>query len=155
LDTKFSFSDTSHGPRTANITNRHVGDLGNLTADSNGTVSVNITDSIIQLYNITQSIINRTIIIHAMSDDGGTTGVNDSAVTGYDIGISFSINFISCLNRNAGARIFCGLIKLVSDTTASTTMMNTTTTTPSMAIFNTKPTVSIVFMAIIFGYIFI
>lgn len=76
------FSDVSHGPPTANITSRHVGDLGNITANATGAVYVNITDSIIQLYNITQSIINRTIVVHAMYDDGGSTGLNDSAITG-------------------------------------------------------------------------
>ncbi len=34
--------DTGHGPRTADIGNRHVGDLGNLTTDANGMVNVDI-----------------------------------------------------------------------------------------------------------------
>ncbi len=77
-----SFSDVSHGPPTANITGRHVGDLGNITTDENGTAYINITDSIIQLYNTTQSIINRTFVVHAMLDDGGHTGIGDSNTTG-------------------------------------------------------------------------
>lgn len=77
-----SFSDTSHGPLSANITSRHVGDLGNITASADGTIYVNITDSIIQLYNTTQSILNRTFIIHSMLDDGGMTGVGESNTTG-------------------------------------------------------------------------
>jgi Cu-Zn family superoxide dismutase len=66
---------------------RHVGDLGNITTDANGTVTVNIVDSIIQFYNTTQSIADRTIIVHLMPDDGG--GVGESNVTGYDFMVSF------------------------------------------------------------------
>jgi len=77
-----SFSDVSHGPRTANISNRHVADLGNITVNATGEVYVNITDIIIQLYNITQSIINRTIVVHAMFDDGGSVNNSASAITG-------------------------------------------------------------------------
>lgn len=73
-----------HGPREAGITQRHVGDLGNITTDASGSVNVDITDSIIQLYNETQSIVNRTIVVHRMSDDGGQGGFTDSTTTGYD-----------------------------------------------------------------------
>jgi Cu-Zn family superoxide dismutase len=62
---------------------RHVGDLGNITTDTNGMVYVNITDIIIQFYNTTQSIAGLTIIVHQMFDDGGT-GTGDSSITGYD-----------------------------------------------------------------------
>jgi Cu-Zn family superoxide dismutase len=75
--------DTKHGPITADIMNRHVGDLGNVTSDSSGTININIQDSIIQLYNKTQSIFNRTIVLHAMRDDGGMGGFPDSNTTGY------------------------------------------------------------------------
>lgn len=82
---KFSFAlDTTHGPRTANITSRHVGDLGNITTDANGKVTLAISDSIIQLYNATQSILNRTIVIHLSRDDGGMGGFTDSHTTGYE-----------------------------------------------------------------------
>ncbi len=62
--------------------NRHVGDLGNITTDANGKVIINISDIIIQFYNSTQSIAGRTIVVHAMSDDGGMTGMGDSTTTG-------------------------------------------------------------------------
>lgn len=77
-----SSSDTTHGPRSALIANRHVGDLGNLTTDANGAVAIDFTDGIIQLYNATQSIMNRTAIVHLMRDDGGMGGFSDSAATG-------------------------------------------------------------------------
>lgn len=82
---KFTYLDTGHGPREANITSRHVGDLGNLMTNGNGVININISDMIIQLYNSTQSILNRTIILHAMPDDGGNTGVDMSNTTGYDL----------------------------------------------------------------------
>ncbi|CAF1329761.1 unnamed protein product [Rotaria sordida] len=86
---------TTHGSITADIMNRHVGDLGNVTSANDGTININIQDSIIQLYNATQSIVNRTIVLHAMRDDGGMGGFSDSSTTG-----------------NAGARIACGNIML-------------------------------------------
>lgn len=76
------YLDTSHGPRTPDIWNRHVGDLGNITTDENGTVAVAIQDNIIQFYNVTQSIADRTIVVHLMYDDGGF-GTGDSSTTGY------------------------------------------------------------------------
>jgi Cu-Zn family superoxide dismutase len=76
--------DTLHGPPTANITNRHVGDLGNLTTDANGLAIIEMEDRIIQLYNGTQSILNRTVIVHLFRDDGGESGAPDSNTTGYD-----------------------------------------------------------------------
>jgi hypothetical protein len=39
-------------------------------------------DSIIQLYNDTQSILNRTVVIHLLRDDGGEGGAFDSNTTG-------------------------------------------------------------------------
>jgi hypothetical protein len=41
-------------------------------------------DWIIQLYNATQSIIDRTVIVHRHRDDGGVGGFEDSHTTGYD-----------------------------------------------------------------------
>jgi Cu/Zn superoxide dismutase len=50
--------------------------------DTTGSVAVNISDSIIQFYNRTQDIGNRTVIVHAMSDDLGTGGIPASNTTG-------------------------------------------------------------------------
>ena len=73
---------TTHGGRVPDIMARHVGDLGNLMTDATGSVAVNISDSIIQFYNATQYIGNRTIIVHAMADDLGMGGVPASSTTG-------------------------------------------------------------------------
>ncbi|CAF1490510.1 unnamed protein product [Rotaria sordida] len=91
----FNPYNTTHGPITANIKNRHVGDLGNVISDQAGKININIKDSIIKLYNGKQSIVNRCIVLHAMRDDGGKGGLPDSTTTG-----------------NSGARIACGNIVL-------------------------------------------
>lgn len=85
----FKLKDTPHGPPTANISARHVGDLGNLTTNDNGTIIMDLADSIIQLFhNTPQFIANRTLVLHAMRDDGGTGGFPDSNSTGYSFHIS-------------------------------------------------------------------
>ncbi len=67
-----------------------------------------------------------------MRDDGGMGGFSDSHTTGYEFVIFLiKISFIYYLNRNAGARILCGLIKSNA--------------------FNIKPTIFVVFMTIIIG----
>lgn len=78
----FFLVDIPHGPRIPDITRRHVGDLGNVTADDQGSISISIEDAIIQLYNITQSILNRTAVVHLVRDDGGAGGFPDSNSTG-------------------------------------------------------------------------
>ena len=47
---------------------RHVGDLGNLKADSTGNASYKRTDDVISL-NGRNSIIGRSLIVHAKPDD--------------------------------------------------------------------------------------
>ncbi|CAF1588863.1 unnamed protein product, partial [Didymodactylos carnosus] len=86
-----------HGAKNDTIDHRHVGDLGNIQVDGSGSATISLTDTIIQLYNQTQSIINRTIIIHQDVDDLGLGGSPLSNTTG-----------------NAGARLACGVIRLTS-----------------------------------------
>ncbi|CAF4227238.1 unnamed protein product [Rotaria magnacalcarata] len=105
---------TLHGPREADLGNRHVGDLGNLTANDNGIIIIELTDSIIDLYNATRSVANRTIVLHAMRDDGGKGGFPDSNTTG-----------------DAGPRIACGVISLAmieSDTNSQSPKISTMVT---------------------------
>jgi Cu-Zn family superoxide dismutase len=59
---------------------RHVGDLGNITANRSGKATIKITDSDIQL-NGPHSIIGRSIIVHAKEDD-----LKDIASAGARIG---------------------------------------------------------------------
>ncbi|CAF0944884.1 unnamed protein product [Didymodactylos carnosus] len=71
-----------HGGPDDTIDQRHVGDLGNIHSNEFGTAYVLINDSIIQLANQTQSILNRTIIVHRDVDDLGRGGQVDSNTTG-------------------------------------------------------------------------
>lgn len=72
--------------------NRHVGDLGNVTAGDNGVAKVHISDSIISLCG-EHSIIGRSVVVHADPDDLGKGGHELSKTTG-----------------NAGARLACGVV---------------------------------------------
>lgn len=86
----FNPDKKEHGAPNADI--RHVGDLGNIDADANGSAKINITDSLISLHG-TNSIIGRTVVVHADIDDLGLGGHELSKTTG-----------------NAGGRIGCGVI---------------------------------------------
>jgi len=74
---------------------RHVGDMGNVQTNANGTSKGEITDGLIKLYGAT-SVIGRAIVIHSGTDDLGMGGNSGSMTTG-----------------NAGGRMACGNIVLV------------------------------------------
>ncbi|CAD7080938.1 unnamed protein product [Hermetia illucens] len=79
-----------HGAPDAAV--RHVGDLGNVEAGSDGKAKVSITDKIISLQGA-NNIIGRTLVVHEDVDDLGLGGHELSKTTG-----------------NAGARLGCGVI---------------------------------------------
>ncbi|KAK6636799.1 hypothetical protein RUM43_010462 [Polyplax serrata] len=79
-----------HGGPDAAV--RHVGDLGNIEANSSGAASVKISDKMMSLTG-PYSIIGRTLVVHADPDDLGNGGHELSKTTG-----------------NAGARVACGVI---------------------------------------------
>jgi len=72
---------------------RHVGDLGNLSTNSQGTANYQIRDDVIKLRGSKENIIGRGLIIHADEDDCGLGGFEDSLQTGH-----------------AGERIACAVI---------------------------------------------
>lgn len=80
----------NHGGR--DLYERHVGDLGNITADSDGNAIFSFEDSLIKLRGPI-SIIGRSVVVHADPDDLGKGGNEASLTTG-----------------NSGKRIACGVI---------------------------------------------
>ncbi|ALC44136.1 Sod [Drosophila busckii] len=86
----FNPQGKEHGAPTDE--NRHLGDLGNITATGDGPTAVDICDCKITLFGA-NSIIGRTVVVHADPDDLGKGGHELSKTTG-----------------NAGARIGCGVI---------------------------------------------
>ncbi|GAM29427.1 hypothetical protein SAMD00019534_126030 [Acytostelium subglobosum LB1] len=82
----------AHGAPTADI--RHAGDLGNIVSGDDNVANSTLTDKIITLFG-ENSIVGRTMIVHADKDDFGLGGFEDSLTTGH-----------------AGARLACGVIGL-------------------------------------------
>lgn len=83
------FSKTHGGPEDEE---RHVGDLGNVTAGGDGKAKIDVKDNKISLLG-PLSVIGRTMVVHADPDDLGKGGHELSKTTG-----------------NAGARVACGVI---------------------------------------------
>lgn len=81
-----------HGGPGDSRKNRHVGDLGNLTADSKGIVDTILVDNLIKLRG-KYSVMGRSFVLHADEDDLGRGDNDESLITG-----------------NSGVRIACGII---------------------------------------------
>jgi Cu-Zn family superoxide dismutase len=71
---------------------RHVGDLGNFKTDGQGNSEGSVTDKFIKLIG-PESVLGRTVVVHAGTDDLGKGEGEESKKTG-----------------NAGARPACGVI---------------------------------------------
>ncbi|EXJ75611.1 superoxide dismutase [Cladophialophora psammophila CBS 110553] len=71
---------------------RHVGDLGNIKTDAQGNSKGSVSDSFVKLIG-EHSVLGRTIVVHAGTDDLGKGGNEESKKTG-----------------NAGPRPACGVI---------------------------------------------
>jgi len=80
----FNPENTKHG--APSDTERHVGDLGNITADQTGRAELIMVDDMIS-FSGEHSIIGRAIVVHAGEDD-----------------------FTSQPTGNVGARVACGII---------------------------------------------
>lgn len=74
-----------HGDQSAAAGARHVGDLGNLTADAQGNATIDLTDAMLMLHGANQ-IVGKAVVVHAKADDFGQP------------------------SGNAGGRIACGVI---------------------------------------------
>lgn len=85
---------THGGPKEEN---RHVGDMGNVTADDSGVAKINFSDHMIAICGA-HSVIGRSLVVHQLEDDLGK-GVGDKEEESKKTG-------------NAGARLACGIIGL-------------------------------------------
>ena len=83
------FNQTHGGP---NDKKRHVGDLGNILANSKGIAKFEIIDKLVKLSG-PYSVMGRSIVVHDKEDDLGKGGNPESLKTG-----------------NAGSRLACGII---------------------------------------------
>ena len=72
----------------------HVGDLGNITADNDGTASFSMQANRVELIG-ERSVVGRGLVVHSDQDDLGQGGDEESLKTG-----------------NAGDRLACGVITL-------------------------------------------
>ncbi|KAI9884063.1 MAG: hypothetical protein M1823_004153 [Watsoniomyces obsoletus] len=75
---------------------RHVGDLGNISTDAQGNAQGTVEDRLIKLIG-PESVLGRTIVLHAGTDDLGRGGTEESKKTG-----------------NAGPRPACGVIGIAA-----------------------------------------
>jgi superoxide dismutase, Cu-Zn family len=92
----FNPYNQTHGGRNDSI--RHVGDLGNLEADSEGKVIIQFIDNMIKLRGDEANIIGRGLIVHADPDDCGKGLFPDSKTTGH-----------------SGKRIACAIIGIAQN----------------------------------------
>ncbi|GAD95400.1 superoxide dismutase [Cu-Zn] [Paecilomyces variotii No. 5] len=84
----------THGAPTDDV--RHVGDLGNVKTDAEGNAVGSVQDKLIKVIGA-ESILGRTVVVHAGTDDLGRGGNEESKKTG-----------------NAGARPACGVIGIAA-----------------------------------------
>jgi len=90
---------------------RHNGDLGNVNFTKGNSIQVSFSDSVIQLTG-DYSILGRTLVLHAGTDDYGMDGTNnESALTG-DAGARFACGIIG--NVNNFNQLRCGADKLTN-----------------------------------------
>ncbi|XP_011267952.3 superoxide dismutase [Cu-Zn], chloroplastic [Camponotus floridanus] len=108
----FNPENVTHGAPEDTV--RHVGDLGNIQANSQGEAAVNITDNIISLSG-PNNILGRSMVVHSDEDDLGKGNHTLSSTTG-----------------NSGSRWACGVIGVQSPTES---WNSGSFTTPNASIF--------------------
>ncbi|KAL9012888.1 MAG: hypothetical protein Q9173_002378 [Seirophora scorigena] len=90
----FNPHSKEHGAPSDDV--RHVGDLGNFETDGQGNSKGSVSDKLIKLIG-PESVLGRTIVVHAGTDDLGKGGHEQSKTTG-----------------NAGGRPACGVIGIAA-----------------------------------------
>ncbi len=82
------FNPTKKHHGSPDSLDRHVGDLGNITAEANGRAHYDRTDKVIDL-NGKDSIVGHSVVVHEKADD-----------------------FVTQPTGNSGARVACGVISV-------------------------------------------
>ena len=100
----FNPLNTEHGDINDDKYNRHIGDLGNIYADSDGNVNITLYDKLIKLDG-EFNIIGRSVVIHADKDDLGIGGLDEQGKIK-----DMDIHEESLKTGNAGKRVACGVI---------------------------------------------
>jgi len=91
---------------------RHVGGLGNISVDGTGKSSGSMKDRLVKLFGPT-TVVGRSVMVHADEDDLGLGDNSKANEPGPP-----QNGFVSKITGNAGARIACGEIVLVSATSS-------------------------------------
>jgi Cu-Zn family superoxide dismutase len=91
---------------------RHLGGLGNIKVDANGKAKGSLKDSLVKLFGPT-TCVGRPMLLHADEDDLGLGDNSKANEPGPP-----QNGFVSKITGNAGARIACGEIVLLSDTSS-------------------------------------
>jgi Cu-Zn family superoxide dismutase len=86
------FNPTNKPHAGPDATERHEGDMGNIEADASGNAKLDYVDHHISLTNDEQSVIGRSVVVHAKADDLKSQPAGDS-----------------------GARIACGVIGIAKN----------------------------------------
>ena len=101
LCSHFNPTKSVHGGR--NSEERHLGDLGNVTADENGNVETTIYDKMLRITG-DFGIVGRSVVLHADEDDLGKGGIKNGEI------VDEEKHEESLKTGNAGKRIACGII---------------------------------------------
>jgi len=72
------FNPTSKPHAGPDALERHVGDMGNVEADASGTAKLDYVDHQISLTNDQESVILRSVVVHAKADDLKSQPAGDS-----------------------------------------------------------------------------
>ncbi|ELT88978.1 hypothetical protein CAPTEDRAFT_72786, partial [Capitella teleta] len=82
LGDHFNPLNVNHGGRLQSPFQRHVGDLGNIHVNLDGSASSELKDYLIQLQG-RYTVVGRSVAIHELTDDLGKGGDSDSSTNGH------------------------------------------------------------------------
>ena len=107
LCSHFNPTNSVHGGRDS--PDRHLGDLGNIIADTSDNVDMVIYDKYLKIEG-KYGILGRSVVIHAGEDDLGLGGLDEKGNV-----VDEKVREESLKTGNAGKRIACGVIGYKKD----------------------------------------